>query len=129
MSHHGRPLSARLSHSCRVEAHQITVAGAFQASIPQWPYHKSVGLPFVLIGTCSSKLFPMPHAMPLKIITVFKRHGVGNVPKLYISREMACRALACDGIESLSSLSQGGGQNCYSPGIRPAVWVWRGSAR
>jgi len=41
----------------------------------------------------------MPHEMPLEIIAVFKRHGVGNVPKLYISLEMACRALACDGFE------------------------------
>jgi hypothetical protein len=76
----------------RVEAHQISVAGAFQSSSPQWPRHKSVGQPFVFIGTCNFKLIPMPREMPLKIIAVFKRHGVGNVPKLHISREMDSRA-------------------------------------
>jgi hypothetical protein len=44
------------------------------------------------------KFFPMPHEMPLKVIAGFERHGVGANPKLYIGREMARRALACDGI-------------------------------
>jgi hypothetical protein len=105
-----------------VEPHQISVAGAFQGSIPQWPYHKSVGQPFVLVRTCSSKLFAMPHEMPLKIMAVFKRHGVGNVTKLYISLEVACRALVCDGIErdKPNLVSQGSDPNCYFAGYSPS---------
>ena len=37
----------------------------------------------------------MPDEMPLKIVAMFKRYGVGNIPKLYIGREAACRALVC----------------------------------
>src|ERR1035437_2527839 len=105
----------------RVEPHQISVAGAFQGSIPQWPYHKSVGQPFVLVRTCSSKLFAMPHEMPLKIMAVFKPHGVGNVTKLYVSLEVASRALVCDGIErdKPNLVSQGSDPNCYFAGYSP----------
>jgi len=101
--HECRKMAAPCQHSefigSRVEAHQISVARAFQGSLPQWPHHKSVCQPFVLSGTCGSKLFPMPHEMPLKIMAVFKRHGVVGVPKLYIGREMACGALDCVDIE------------------------------
>ncbi len=82
-----------------VEADQISLTSAFQGSISQWLHQKSVGQPLILIGSCSSKLFTVPHEVPLKIIAVFERHGVGNVPKLYIRWEMDCQALVCDDME------------------------------
>jgi hypothetical protein len=89
--------------SSRVESDQVSLAIAFQGSISQWPDHKRVGQPLILIGSCSSKLFTMPYKMPLKIIAVFKRHGVGNVSRLYISWDIDCKALVCDDMEQLSN--------------------------
>jgi hypothetical protein len=64
----------------RVKAYQISVPSAFQGSLPQWPSHKSVGQPFILIGGRSSKLVPVPHEMPLKVVAMFERHGAGYFP-------------------------------------------------
>ena len=61
----------------RVKAYQISVPGAFQGSLPQWPHHKGVRQPFVLVGSRGSELIPVPHEMPLKIVAMFKRHGAG----------------------------------------------------
>jgi hypothetical protein len=64
----------------RVKAYQISVPSAFQGSFPQWSHHKSVGQPFILIGSRGSKLVPVPHEMPLKIVAMFKRHDAGYFP-------------------------------------------------
>jgi len=85
----------------RIESHQISIAGAFQGSSPKWPHHESVSPLFILVRGCNSKFLPVPREMPFKCITVFKRHGVGNVNKLYIEREIARTALACDGESNL----------------------------
>jgi hypothetical protein len=47
---------------------------------PAVAHHKSVGQPCILIGSRGSKLVPVPHEMPLKIVAMFKRHGAGYFP-------------------------------------------------
>jgi len=80
--HERRNMAVACQHSeftgSGVEAHQIPIPRAFQSSGPQWPHHKIVRQAFVLIDSCSSKLFPVPHEMPLKSVAMSERHGLAT---------------------------------------------------
>lgn len=80
--HERRNMAVPCQHSeftaSRVEAHQIPIPRALQAPARSGPIIKSSAKPFVLIGSCRPKLFPVPHEMPLKSVSMSERHGLAT---------------------------------------------------